>query len=238
MTDATESESAHETAPAPRRRRPRAQHPSESGVVGATGRVGPAWKKDPGGRRERVLEEATRLFSGRGYAAVSTGDIARAAGVAEGNVFHYFGSKQGLLRAVGERYGAAFAAAMFAGVEPVPSEATIRQVVSRAFTFVAGSWPGFGLFLLSDDPSSAPLAQKANREVVTRAVEDVLETWTAAGLLAHVDAPVVAHLLFGLVEASLRACFSREGQVDTTRFEAATVAAISRVLGVRFDPVD
>lgn len=91
------------------------------------------WTKDPGGRRQRVLDEATRLFSERGYAAVSTSEVARAAGVAEGSVFHYFGSKQELLRAVGERYGGEFAAAMFSGVEPVASPATIEKVVRRAF---------------------------------------------------------------------------------------------------------
>jgi len=192
----------------------------------------PSWKKDPDGRRRRVLDEATRLFSERGYAAVSTGDVARAAAVAEGSVFHYFGSKQGLLAAVGERYGAEFAAAMFSGIDPVASAATIEQVVARAFDFVAQSWPGFGLFLLSDGPSSAPLAQKANREVVTRAVEGVLEAWMRSSAMPKADAPIVAELLFGLVEAALRACFAAGKQAERRRYETAAVTAISRVLAI------
>lgn len=189
-----------------------------------------SWTKDPGGRRQRVLDEATRLFSERGYAAVSTGDVARAAGVAEGSVFHYFGSKQELLRAVGERYGVEFAAAMFSGVEPVASPATIEKVVRRAFDFVARNWPGFGLFLLSDGPSAAPLAQQANRKVVTRAVEGVLEAWGGQGAMPKVDAQVVAELLFGLVEAALRACFTGSSAADRRRYENEAVAAISRIL--------
>jgi AcrR family transcriptional regulator len=236
MTDTTTTTNGRAASSRPRRRRPREVLPAGGGVVRSPERGGASWRKDPDGRRERVVGEATRLFSERGFSAVSTGDIARAAGVAEGNIFHYFGSKQGLLRAVGERYGTAFAAAMFSGVEPVANRATIRQVVSRAFGFVAGNWPGFGLFLLSDDPSSAPLAQKANREVVTRSVEGVLAAWTTAGVLVNVDAPVVAHLLFGLVEASLRACFAGPEPAATARFEEATVAAISRVLGIGLDP--
>lgn len=191
------------------------------------------WKKDPGGRRERVLDEAARLFSARGYAAVSTADVARAAGVAEGSVFHYFGSKQGLLRAVGERYGAAFAAAMFRDVEPAASQETIAEVVRRAFDFVERSWPGFGLFLLSDGASGpAPLAQHANRVAVTRAVETVLTDWQRGGALAGVDAPIVAELLFGLVEAALRSSFAPGGGIPRTRAESAAVAAISRILGI------
>ncbi len=191
-----------------------------------------SWKKDPDARRRRVLDEATALFATRGFARVSTGDIARAAGVSEGSVFHYFGSKQQLLRAVGERYGVEFAAAMFDGVEAVPSRETVREVVGRAFGFVEKSWPGFGLFLLSDDPSSAPLAQKANREAVTRAVEAVLETWSASGVIDGVDAEVVADLLFGLVEAALRACFAGRAAAGRVRYEAATVAAICEILGL------
>ncbi len=221
-------------ATAPRQRRPERGGDGKRGAPRQRGTL--SWKKDPGGRRQRVLDEATRLFSQRGYASVSTGDIARAAGVAEGSVFHYFGSKQELLRAVGERYGGEFAAAMFWGIEPVASVATVESVVTRAFDFVAESWPGFGLFLLSDDPSSAPLAQKANRVAVTRAVETVLEAWTTEGLLEGVDAPVVADLLFGLMEASLRACFAGTAGHARERYVAATVSAISRTLGIGGTP--
>jgi len=189
-----------------------------------------SWTKDPGGRRQRVLDEATRLFSERGYASVSTGDVARAAGVAEGSVFHYFGSKQELLRAVGERYGVEFAMAMFSGVEPVASPATIEQVVRRAFEFVARSWPGFGVFLLSDGPSAVPLAQEANRKVVTRAVEEALEAWGGQGAMPKIDAQVVSELLFGLVEAALRACFTGSSGVGRERYENEAVAAIARIL--------
>jgi AcrR family transcriptional regulator len=190
------------------------------------------WKKDPAARRERVLDEAARLFSDRGYANVSTADIARAAGVAEGSVFHYFGSKPGLLRATGERYGARFAAAMFEEMAPVASLETVERMVARAFDFVAGNWPGFGLFLLSDDPSSAPLAQRANRLAITAEVERMLTEWQARGLLGVVDPPVTAEMLFGLMEASLRACFADEGGASRARFESATSRAIARILEV------
>jgi len=189
-----------------------------------------SWKKDPGGRRERVLAEAARLFSEQGYAAVSTAAIARAAGVAEGSVFHHFGSKQDLLKAVGERYGSAFAAAMFDGVTPAATIATVEGMVRRAFDFVAGTWPGFGLFLLSDDPS---VAQRANRLAITQAVERILDRWSRGHILGDVDAPVVAELLFGLTESALRACFAGGDVASRERFERQTVLAISRILGIR-----
>ena len=47
-------------------------------------------------RREQILDCARRLFSERSYDAVSTVDIAAAAGVARGLINHYFGTKREL----------------------------------------------------------------------------------------------------------------------------------------------
>ena len=51
-------------------------------------------------RREQLLDVALDLFSSQGFDATSTQQIATAAGVTQGLVFHYFGSKEGLLSAV------------------------------------------------------------------------------------------------------------------------------------------
>jgi AcrR family transcriptional regulator len=55
---------------------------------------------EPDARREQILECAVRLFGERPYAAVSTTDIAREAGVARGLLNHYFGTKRELYLAV------------------------------------------------------------------------------------------------------------------------------------------
>ena len=74
---------------------------------------GRSWRQDPEGRRARILAAATREFARRGYRAARLADVAKAADVAEGTVFHLFGSKRELLRAVGERYGRGLATAAF-----------------------------------------------------------------------------------------------------------------------------
>lgn len=51
---------------------------------------------EPDARREQILSCALRLFERRPYAEVSTGEIARAAGVARALINHYFGTKRGL----------------------------------------------------------------------------------------------------------------------------------------------
>ena len=54
----------------------------------------PAHSKDE--RRQRILSAARRLFSERGYSAVSTTEIAAEADVARGLINHYFGTKHEL----------------------------------------------------------------------------------------------------------------------------------------------
>lgn len=57
----------------------------------------PRWKRlEPDARREQILACALRLFGERPFAAVSTTDIAREAGVARALINHYFGTKKDL----------------------------------------------------------------------------------------------------------------------------------------------
>ena len=58
--------------------------------------IGQRRRLEPDARREQILSVAVRLFGERGYADVSTGDIAAGAGVARGLVNHYFGTKKEL----------------------------------------------------------------------------------------------------------------------------------------------
>jgi len=52
--------------------------------------------------RDEILRVAQRLFARRGYAATPLGAVVSAAGVTTGAVYHHFGDKQALFRAVAE----------------------------------------------------------------------------------------------------------------------------------------
>ena len=53
--------------------------------------------------RQRLVAAAVDLFSAHSYDQVAASDIAKAAGVAHGLLFHYFGSKRGIyLQAISE----------------------------------------------------------------------------------------------------------------------------------------
>jgi AcrR family transcriptional regulator len=60
----------------------------------------PPPKPDATSARDRLLDEAMRLFSDRGFDAVTTREICAAAGVNPGAIHYHFGDKDGLYREV------------------------------------------------------------------------------------------------------------------------------------------
>lgn len=62
-----------------------------------------ARRLEPDQRREQILDRAVELFGERPYSAVSTTELAEAAGVTRGLLHHYFGTKRGLYLAVVRR---------------------------------------------------------------------------------------------------------------------------------------
>ncbi len=66
---------------------------------------------------DRILEAATELFANRGFAEVSLDDVARAAEVTRGAVYHHYRSKTGLFEAVVERLQSEVADAVVAAAE-------------------------------------------------------------------------------------------------------------------------
>ena len=49
---------------------------------------------------ERILDHALRLFSTKGYDATSVREICEGAGITKPTLYHYFGSKEGVYRAL------------------------------------------------------------------------------------------------------------------------------------------
>ncbi|OUC80845.1 TetR/AcrR family transcriptional regulator [Gordonia lacunae] len=100
-----------------------------------------------------VLAAATRQFAERGFAAVSLDDVAEAAGVTRGAVYHHFRSKAALFAAVAaacheEVANAVVAAAEAAGPEPA------RQLSAGSHAFVDAITNGPAVrILLIDGPA-------------------------------------------------------------------------------------
>lgn len=101
----------------------------------------------------RVLAVATDLFAERGYAGVALDDVARAARVTRGAVYHHYGSKEGLFLAVADGLQAAVAAHLVGVADDGgPDPRTRLRAGSHAF-LDAITAPGTARVLLVEAPA-------------------------------------------------------------------------------------
>jgi AcrR family transcriptional regulator len=86
----------------------------------------------PPDTRDRIVQEAMRLFWEKGYASTSVAEILKASGANSGSLYHFFPGKQDLLVAVLDMY--------LAGIRPwllEPAWAGVDDPVEKVFALLA-----------------------------------------------------------------------------------------------------
>lgn len=103
-------------------------------------------------KRAAILEVASRLFAEKGYAGTPTSEIAREAGVAEGTLYHHFGSKDGIFLTIFDETVSGYlnGAERLVG-EGRPGGETLRDFIGFHFEYLESHAPQF-LTLLRDFP--------------------------------------------------------------------------------------
>ncbi len=102
---------------------------------------------------QQILESATELFGSQGYPRVSLDDVAAAAGVTRGAVYHHYRNKSGLFTAVVSRLQSTVAEAVVAAAESVgPDPAEQLRAGSHAFLNAVTTGPALQV-LLADAPA-------------------------------------------------------------------------------------
>ena len=175
-------------------------------------------------RRAEILEACRHLFAERRYRAVSTADIAQAAGVSWGLVAHYFGDKAGLYRAV-------LASIAESGREPEPVDGTleerVRAVVEHGLATIersASSWLAvIGGLELEHDPAIPEIVERGRERAVDLLTAALGED--AAGLAPH-HLRAVGRSAVGLIETGAQEWLLRE---RLTRAQAAAFVTASIV---------
>jgi AcrR family transcriptional regulator len=152
--------------------------------------------------REKLLSAARALFAQRGYAAVGTEEIVRAAGVTRGALYHQFRDKEQLFEAVFEQVEAQTTqriaeGALAAATDPLAA----LRAGSHAFLAVCAE-PDVERIILLDAP--AVLGWERWREIGFRhglgLVVGVLQAGIDAGAIAPQPITPLAHLLLGALD--------------------------------------
>lgn len=179
--------------------------------------------------RAALVAAARPLFAAKGFAAVSTDEVASAAGVTRGALYHQFGGKEDLFAAVFEQVEAEIVeqlAALLAGADDDPV-AALRAGIDGWLTVCAE--PEINRIVLVEAP--AALGWERWREIVTRhglgLVEAALQSLMDAGLLAVQPVAPLAHVLGGaLDEAALYAARAEDRERATAEVREALHAVL------------
>ena len=88
-------------------------------------------------RRAQLIDAALDLFSAHGFEATRVADIAHAAGVAQGLLYHYFPTKEALLAAIIERHGPLpMLTELLATPPDRPARETLLLLAARAYGLI------------------------------------------------------------------------------------------------------
>lgn len=115
-------------------------------------------RADAARNRRRVLDAARQLFAERGVRAVTMSDVAEAAGVAKGTIFHRFGDRAGLATALVDEAERSLQEQILRGPPPLGPGAAPRERLD-AFLGALAALTVEHYELLAEVDSAAPTAR-------------------------------------------------------------------------------
>jgi AcrR family transcriptional regulator len=188
-------------------------------------------------KRKRILDAAVRVFAEHGYHGARVGDIAKDAGVAHGLLYHYFASKDDVLRTIFvENWGELIA--RFRAVEAAdePADAKLEGIAK----ILLRTW--------RNDPAlvTVMVREVARSQLLQEQVQDVRDAFTilqrvieegqSAGVFRRdLDARLASWVVYGGLEEVLTGWVLGQlpdGEDAVTRAERTAVELALRGLVV------
>jgi AcrR family transcriptional regulator len=185
--------------------------------------------------RAALIATARELFAERGYAAVGTEEIVRAAGVTRGALYHHFAGKRELFEAVYEEVERQLveriaASAISAAADPLQA----LQAGSEAFLDACED-PAVQQIALLDAPSV--LGWERWREIGLRygfgLVQATVQAAMDAGLIERQPVQPLSHLLLGAMDEGAMLIARSDDAGQTRREVGASMARFVEALRPR-----
>ena len=159
-------------------------------------------------KRRAILHAAVRVFAEKGYHGCRIADVARAAGVAYGLVYHYFRNKEELLESVFAEQWAILINALRA-IDEGPGTASEKIAGIFAFVFDVYKTAPAAVRVLILEVTRTPHSLRAGStretfEVAVQTVADIIRQGQRAGeLRADLDPVAAAAAVLGALELSV-----------------------------------
>ncbi len=150
-----------------------------------------------------IVQAAASGFARNGYAKTRTAEIAAAAGVSEGTLFHHFPTKRALLAEVGRREGDRVLGLAFAGVSPTEPPPDVRAMLRPLFEYARAEPDAYRVFAMDGAIEDLETGFGAKRSLITAGLVAMLEAWTRRGFVRAMEPERVADLVFALVDTAV-----------------------------------
>lgn len=186
----------------------------------------PPGRADAARNREKVLAAARHLFEQRGVANVTIDEIARAAGVGKGTVFHRFGDRAGLVMALVDDEERALQERILRGDPPLGPGAPPADRMVALMDALVGLLERYGDLLRDSEASRAGARYDAGAYAAWHQHATMLIAEARPGD----DAPVLAHLLLAPLAAEHFTHLTEHDDIDLERLRAALRHVVLRVL--------
>jgi AcrR family transcriptional regulator len=177
--------------------------------------------------RSAIVNAASDLFGRQGYAVTSVDEIAAAARVAKGAVYHHFASKERLFETVLEAATAELARQVMLKAGTASDIWDSIAVATEAY-FELASTGAAAQIVLKDGP--AVLGWERWREIDAAhfgaAMPAILEAAMREGLIATQPVEPLARLLLGAATEAAAACAASSEPVATGRAHARAFRAL------------
>jgi TetR/AcrR family fatty acid metabolism transcriptional regulator len=156
-------------------------------------------------KRRLLLDSAVKVFARKGYHAARVGDIAEEAGVAYGLLYHYFDSKDDVLRSV-------FRETWRALIETIKSveegEDEPLEQLRKVAEILLRSWrrdPDLVRVLVLEVTRSQHLAEEMDEIVASfAAIQEIVERGQADGSIRpDLDARLASYVFYGAIDELL-----------------------------------
>jgi AcrR family transcriptional regulator len=156
---------------------------------------------------DRILQKALELFSSKGYDATSVREICEAAGITKPTLYHFYGSKEGVYRALVQGSLDEFRQRMVRELERPGTPTERLKGVARTYFAITrehGQLMRFFFALVHNPPSSAPRIDFTQHyESVVAAVAGVVHEGERDGSFARGDAEVRMLVFMGALGEAL-----------------------------------
>lgn len=171
---------------------------------------------------DAIVAAAATLFGGKGFAATTIDEVAAAAGIAKGAVYHHFPSKEAIFEAVLRQTSAALAADITAKVVQAPDVLAMLARGTEAY-FEACALGPTGRIILKDGPAVLGWARwrEIDEEHFGRAIPAALAIAMDQGLIDRQPVGPLSRLLMGAVTEAAAACAASADPATTGREHAA-----------------